>query len=243
MGWVKKMPKKHQLPTRRNPSSASASSDSAASTATVESISTAKREVMSAVAGTDNGLNCTESQRVEIESMITRLEALNPTPEPASSPLVDGNWRVVYSTAPPPSNGSLGPFKGTAFQDINLADNSYANVLTVPPNDWLGATLVAGWKALKLKSDDERGDGRLWVVDFKSVTVRLFGFDLFTKTFTDTTRVWDQTYVDDDTRVVRAARTMDGLMKEGARGRKAIAGDEDDCVFLMVREIVKDAVR
>ena len=201
----------------------------------MESISTAKREVMSAVAGTENGLNCTESQRVEIESGITRLEKLNPTPNPALSPLVDGNWRVVYSTAPPPSNGSLGPFKGTAFQDISLADNSYANVLTVPPNDWLGATLVAGWKALKSDDNDDDDEQRLWVVDFKSVTVRLFGFDLFTKTFTDTTRVWDQTYVDDDTRVVRAARTMDGLKNKGARGRKAIAGDEDDCVFLMVR--------
>jgi hypothetical protein len=39
--------------------------------------------------------------------------------------------------------------QGTAFQDISLANKSYANVLTVPPNDWLGARLVAGWEALK----------------------------------------------------------------------------------------------
>jgi hypothetical protein len=74
-------------------------------------LSSAKRDVMAAVAGTENGLNCNESQRADIEALITALEALNPTPLPASSGLVDGNWRVVYSTAPAPSNGSLGPFK------------------------------------------------------------------------------------------------------------------------------------
>lgn len=193
---------------------------------------------MTAVAGTENGLRCTESQRRDIEGLITALESLNPTPEPASSQLVDGNWRVVYSTAPPPSNGSIGPFKGTAFQEISLANKSYANVLTVPPNDWLGARLLADWKALHRRDLDEdggRGEGRLWVVDFKSVTVTLFGVVLFTKRFTGTTRVWDQTYVDADTRVVRAARTMEGLEREAARGRRAEAGEEDDCVFVMVR--------
>ena len=36
-------------------------------------------------------------------------------------------------------------------------------------------------------------------------------------------------------RVVRAARTMEGLRREGARGRTAVAGDDDDCVFTMKR--------
>ena len=207
------------------PRGGAAASDSAA-------IVAAKAAVMTAAGGTNNGLDATDAQRASLEAVICELEALNPTPDPASSPLVDGNWRVVYSTAPPPSNGSLGPFKGVAYQDISLADGSYVNVLAVPPNDWLGARLVAGWDAVK----DETGRaGRLWVVDFRSVTVRLFGCDLFTKTFEDTTRVWDMTYVDEDTRVVRAARTMRGLRKEGARGRKANAGVEDDCVFVMVR--------
>jgi len=34
---------------------------------------------------------------------------------------------------------------------------------------------------------------------------------------------------------VRAARTMVGLRGERARGRRAVAGDEDDCVFVMKR--------
>jgi len=49
------------------------------------------------------------------------------------------------------------------------------------------------------------------------------------------TRVWDMTYVDEGTRVVRAARTMEGLQGAGARGRAAVAGDDDDCVFVFAR--------
>ena len=123
------------------PSTAAAAAASSEEANDGGDISSAKRVLMAAVDGTENGLSCTESQRIDIEALITNLECLNPTDKPASSPLVDGNWRVVYSTAPPPSNGSLGPFKGTAFQDISLADNSYANVLTVPPNDWQGGPI------------------------------------------------------------------------------------------------------
>ena len=84
---------------------------------------------------------------------------------------------------------------------------------TDDPDDRLGARLLASWEAVNDDDDDDgdgededegesggRGEGRLWVVDFKSVTVKLFGFELFTKRFEDTTRVWDQTYVDGDTR-------------------------------------------
>ena len=68
-------------------------------------------------------------------------------------------------------------------------------------------------------------DDRVWIVSFREVSVRLLGFRLFTKTFDNTTRVWDQTYVDEDTRVVRAARTMEGLTRAAAgenrrRGRR-----------------------
>ena len=122
--------------------------------------------------GTVKGLTCTDAQRAEIEDAILRLEALNPTAMPSDSLALEGAWEVTYSNAPPPSNGSLGPFKGTAYQEINLADGTYANRLTVPPNDWLGATLRADW---------ERVDDTLWLVTFRDVTVSVLGFDLFTK--------------------------------------------------------------
>ena len=202
---------------RRRPASVSASASA---------ISTAWTALERSVAGTDKGLTCTDAQRAEIEDAILRLEALNPTAVPSDSLALEGAWEVTYSNAPPPSNGSLGPFKGTAYQEINLADGTYANRLTVPPNDWLGATLRADW---------ERVDDTLWLVTFRDVTVSVLGFDLFTKAFTDTTRVWEHSFVSETHRVVRAARTMEGLRREGARGRAAVAGDDDDCVFTMRR--------
>ena len=122
---------------RRRPASVSASASA---------ISTAWTALERSVAGTDKGLTCTDAQRAEIEDAILRLEALNPTAVPSDSLALEGAWEVTYSNAPPPSNGSLGPFKGTAYQEINLADGTYANRLTVPPNDWLGATLRADWE-------------------------------------------------------------------------------------------------
>ena len=152
---------------------------------------------------------------------------------------------MVYSTAPPPSNGALGPFRGVAYQDVDLASGTYANVLAVGPEErraWLGARLTATFE----RADDERGTspgtdgsgigpGRLWIVRFERVGVELFGIELFAKTFDDVTRAWDQTFVDEEFRVVRAARTLEALAKANARGRRAVAGDEDDCVFVMRR--------
>jgi hypothetical protein len=133
----------------------------------------------------------------------------------------------MYSTAPPPSNGALGPFPGVAYQDIDLDGGTYVNRLVLP-RDWLGAELSARWERLG-------EDPSLWRVIFDDVVVFAFRRRLFSKKFKDVERVWDQTFVDADTRVVRAARTMAGLRGEKARGRRAVAGDEDDCVFVMKR--------
>ena len=168
-------------------------------------------------------------RRARIERALCELEALNPAARPAESPALEGCWEVAYSNAPPPSDGTLGPFRGAAFQDIRLADGTYVNRLAVPPGAWLGARLRAGWEAL---------DDRRWLVTFSDVTVSLFGgrLDVFTKRFSSgTTRVWEHTYVDDAFRVVRAARTAAALDRGAARGRRAAAGDEDDCVFALRR--------
>ena len=203
------------------------SSSSVETSASSAELAAAKRAVLEAVEGTSRGLRCDDARRAAVERAISALERLNPTPAPAASPLQAGSWEVMYSTAPPPSNGALGPFPGVAYQDIDYDGGTYVNRLVLP-RDWLGATLSARWERIG-------EDNSLWRVIFDDVVVFAFRRRLFSKKFKDVERVWDQTFVDADTRVVRAARTMKGLRLEKARGRRAVAGDEDDCVFVMKR--------
>jgi hypothetical protein len=203
------------------------SSSSVETSASSAELAAAKRAVLEAVEGTSRGLRCDDARRAAVERAISALERLNPTPAPAASPLQAGSWEVMYSTAPPPSNGALGPFPGVAYQDIDYDGGTYVNRLVLP-RDWLGATLSARWERIGEDTVVVAGDLR------RRRRLRVSP-KLFSKKFKDVERVWDQTFVDADTRVVRAARTMAGLRLEKARGRRAVAGDEDDCVFVMKR--------
>ncbi|CAM9457405.1 unnamed protein product [Ectocarpus sp. 13 AM-2016] len=57
-------------------------------------------------------------REARIQEVAKELNALNPTKDPARSPLLAGRWRMLYSTVPGPSSGRLGPFVGDVFQDI-----------------------------------------------------------------------------------------------------------------------------
>ena len=144
----------------------------------------------------------------------------------------NGVWRVVHSTAPPPSNGVIGPFRGESFQVVDVASRRYENALSVPPESWLRVALAARYETT------ERVD--VWKVTFESVEVRVFDrFVVLRKEWGDgeATRVWRTTFVDEDVRVVRAGRTLEAVEGGRARGRNAVAGDEDDCLFVMTREV------
>ena len=146
---------------------------------------------------------------------------------------MEGSWIVDYTTAPPPSNGQLGPFKGIARQVVSLQDGTYRNLLSFPPNDWLTASLDATyteWDGVYLDEDPSQetgvvsGDdvgGSCWKVTFQNLTIRLFGIPLVSKDFDNVKRVWRTTYVDDTTRLVRAGRT----------GRQ-----DDEMMFYMTRD-------
>lgn len=242
-----------------------------------------KSQVLLAIEPTRRGLSATESQKLEIERKIRDLEAVCPIKEPARDSRMAGGWEVLYTTAPPPSNGQLGPFVGVAKQDIDLENKSYKNILQVGGNDniWLSAVLQATWEEwngelleeknakgnkewksgvvevdddTNMELDDSRDnagsamnqsplesvlsifgggkkkdDGKIldyggtsWKVDFKTITISVFGIALLKNTFPDATaRVWKMSYLDDDTRIVRAGRT---------------GKSEDDVVFYMVRD-------
>jgi hypothetical protein len=167
---------------------------------------------------------------------IDRLErstsATTVADQPNRAPGFLGTWHVWYTDCPPPSNGKLGPFQGTAGQKIEGPDTrAYKNLLSVPPNDWLTAVLDGVWEdwdgtLLPSSTDDAAAQGESeatngetsaensdwganhWKVTFINLRISIFGFPILTKKFPPgTARVWRTTYLDDDIRVVRAGPT------------------------------------
>lgn len=104
-----------------------------------------KSDVLVAIEPTQRGLSTNSKQRIDIETKIRALEDVCPIVEPARDARMAGRWKVLYTTAPPPSNGQLGPFVGVAKQEIDLENNSYKNILEVGDNSWLSAVLQATW--------------------------------------------------------------------------------------------------
>lgn len=163
---------------------------------------------------------------------LLELEALNDVSEPNRCPQFMGEWHVWYTNCPPPSNGQLGPFQGTASQVIPPNDSlhSYQNLLAVPPNNWLTATLDGIWEEwdgnlLRIPKDrNERsptpsplsppeqrtGDWGAchWKVTFLQLQIALLGFPIVTQKFPPfTSRIWRTTYLDNEIRIVRAGKT------------------------------------
>ncbi len=243
-----------------------------------EDIEGLKVQIENEIKSTKRGLSASSEQREKIDSLVQTLESLCPFEEPARMPEMGGKWIVDYTTAPPPSNGKLGPFEGIARQIIDLDKGTYENYLSVPGDiekEFLSARLVATfeeWNGELLKDDrikDDKADSSdvedvvsvpeeeppaptnwlqsissifepqdqkqksqkstpdygadSWKVDFKTLTIKLFGFKVLEQTFDEgTSRVWKMSYLDKGgTRVVRAGRT--GL-------------DKDDMLFYMQKE-------
>ncbi len=204
-------------------------------TTTDTNIHSLKKILHKLMAPTNRGRTTSLTLQDDIDTHVQKLESLCTLEAPANSPLVDGSWIVDYTTAPPPSNGQLGPLVGTAKQVVSLQDGTYRNLLSVPPHDWLTASLDATWQEWDGVYLDNNKDslkqntcttpnigGSCWKVTFQRLTIRLFGrIPLVSQKFQNTERIWRTTYCDDDTRIVRAGRT----------GRQ-----DDEMLFYMTRE-------
>jgi len=190
-------------------------------------LSDKKNAIIKATESTDNGVSATDVQVREIDALVRDIEKMNPTKNPSQSDSVEGTWRVIFSTAPSPSNGKLGPFLGSALQSVNLDTGIYANELLLGPNEnapWINACLLADW--------DDIGDGNNWKVNFRNITLSLFGVDLFTKDFDEgTSRIWTTTFLDSEVRIVRA-----GLTATEAKRKGGSADPKDYFLFIMTRE-------
>lgn len=186
-----------------------------------------------------------QQQPNDPEQYIIELEKFHSIAEPNRSPQFFGEWHVWYTNCPPPSNGQLGPFQGTTRQVVQGAPNtsgassldksqhhSYQNLLQVPPNDWLTATLDGVWeewdgtyldlakhsetgRAVDLINENQREasdrtdfGATCWKVSFVELRIALFGFTVVKQQFpVGTSRIWRTTYLDDEIRIVRAGKT------------------------------------
>ncbi|GMI15343.1 hypothetical protein TrLO_g10514 [Triparma laevis f. longispina] len=161
-----------------------------------------------------NGVGASAKVCSSILSLSSKLEDLNPTSNPATSniELSSGSWKVEFSDAPPPSNGQLGPFVGLAIQKISTETQTYSNILSLPP---IKVQLDASYTPL---------DSSRLKVTFETLEFRLLDKQIIKKSLPKgTTRIWCLTYVDSDTRIVRA----------GAAGGKVkgVESDQEEDAF------------
>lgn len=93
-----------------------------------------KAELMEAIAGKNRGLLATERDKQSILVAIAQLEDRNPTPRPVeASELLDGNWRLLYTTSKGLLNIDLLPLLklGQIYQCIRVKTYSVYNIAEV----------------------------------------------------------------------------------------------------------------
>ncbi|MFM6277388.1 MAG: PAP/fibrillin family protein, partial [Dolichospermum sp.] len=86
------------------------------------------------IAGTNRGLLVTLAQQKAILAAIANLEDFNPTPHPlAASNLLEGNWRLLYTTSKALLNIDRLPFfqLGQIYQCIRVETNSVYNIAEI----------------------------------------------------------------------------------------------------------------
>ncbi|MBN3876828.1 MULTISPECIES: PAP/fibrillin family protein [unclassified Nostoc] len=93
-----------------------------------------KAALIDAIAGTNRGLLATEEQKQAILAAIANLEDFNPTPRPVeASNLLDGNWRLLYTTSKALLNLDRLPLckLGQIYQYIRVETTSVYNIAEI----------------------------------------------------------------------------------------------------------------
>lgn len=64
-----------------------------------EALAAKKQELLDYVKPLARGLTATPEQKEEVDALASALEKLNPTRKPLASPLLNGRWRLEYTTS------------------------------------------------------------------------------------------------------------------------------------------------
>jgi hypothetical protein len=98
---------------------------------------TAKTDLLDILANKNRGLTASDSEKQSIETLITRTEAFNPTPNPVECPeLLNGDWRLIYTTSSSLLNLGRIPLSqlGNIYQSIRTDTSSVYNIAEI--NSW-----------------------------------------------------------------------------------------------------------
>jgi len=168
--------------------------------------------------GPKNGVGASQELQESISNACSELARLNPTKQQAKSPLLNGDWSLLYTSTTGASAGKLGPLVGEVEQRIDMAAGKYDNVVVAGP---IEAVLGAHWEV--------PADGKFdtWQVIFDDIKFKLFGLTVVDKEFSTESRdevldtldsmatgkaqtnpknagVWEMTYTDETLRVLYA---------------------------------------
>jgi len=152
-----------------------------------------KESIRSLARGTQNGIAADASKREEIADLVRELESANPTRKLTASPLLDGEWSLLYTTNDGSSAGKIGPLVGDVIQDIRLGENEYENIVSLG-NGLFKGRLTATWDNLSPS---------LWKVKFQTLKLELLGITLQEKDL-KAEGTWRMSYLDDNFRVLYA---------------------------------------
>lgn len=150
-----------------------------------------KAQLTKLTQGTSNGVKATSLVRTEIAGIAGQLEKLNKVKKLTASPLINGNWKLLYTTNDGSSAGKIGPFVGEVSQLVELGRKRYNNEVALGP---LKGTLVATWNNL--------GD-KLWKVRFLTLQLSIFGIKFQSSQLT-AEGTWRMTYLDENLRILYA---------------------------------------
>jgi PAP_fibrillin len=143
--------------------------------------------------GTSNGIKATQAARDEVSEIVTELEKLNSVSVISSSPVMNGNWKLIYTTNDGSSAGRLGAFIGRVDQDIDVSANKYINYVRL--GGIVQGALTASWDNLSPK---------LWRVKFLDLAITVFGIPVTKKSLVGSIGTWRMTYLDDNVRILYA---------------------------------------
>lgn len=144
------------------------------------------------VRGTKNGVVTSSEKRQQVANIVKNLEKQNRIRKLTSSKLLDGSWRLLYTTNSGSSAGKIGPFVGEVEQAITLGKKKYLNYVRLPG---IEAYLSATW--------DNLSDTR-WRVKFETIVVSILGIKVQEKSLEGAVGTWRMTYQDEDLRILYA---------------------------------------